>query len=283
MSISTLPALAKQLAVQFGDDSSSGQELIDTLKATVFSGAKTEAQFRSMLLICKQYGLNPILKEIYAYPDRNNGVVPVVGVDGWVSLIHRQALLDGIEFNQSESLVEMKGSKPCPEWIECKIFRKDFDHPVVVREYLDEVFRDNAQPWKSHTKRMLRHKALIQCSRVAFGFSGIYDEDEAANIVRDVTPRHYPDDDFQRFLPIWKSRVEEGKNTSQEIITLASSKAALTEEQISIINSWSKQDADTQCNSGDTGVESVEGELLPSERSTDNVGGKPVQDQATTD
>lgn len=29
---------------------------------------------------------------------------------------------------------------------------------------------------------MLRHKALIQCARVAFGFSGIYDEDEARRI-----------------------------------------------------------------------------------------------------
>ena len=29
---------------------------------------------------------------------------------------------------------------------------------------------------------MLRHKALIQCARIAFGFSGIYDEDEAHRI-----------------------------------------------------------------------------------------------------
>ena len=45
------------------------------------------------------------------------------------------------------------------------------------------------QPWQSHPKRMLRHKAMIQCARLAFGFSGIYDEDEAQRIVeRDVTP-----------------------------------------------------------------------------------------------
>ncbi|OPB31163.1 hypothetical protein [Bartonella sp. AR 15-3] len=29
---------------------------------------------------------------------------------------------------------------------------------------------------------MLRHKAVIQCARYAFGFSGIYDEDEAERI-----------------------------------------------------------------------------------------------------
>jgi len=39
---------------------------------------------------------------------------------------------------------------------------------------------------------MLRHKALIQAVRVAFGFSGIYDEDEAQRIAKpevNVTPR----------------------------------------------------------------------------------------------
>jgi hypothetical protein len=43
---------------------------------------------------------------------------------------------------------------------------------------------------------MLRHKALIQAVRVAFGFSGIHDEDEALDIVeaapkapRNVTPK----------------------------------------------------------------------------------------------
>ncbi len=30
---------------------------------------------------------------------------------------------------------------------------------------------------------MLRHKAMIQCARLAFGFTGIYDQDEAERIV----------------------------------------------------------------------------------------------------
>jgi hypothetical protein len=34
---------------------------------------------------------------------------------------------------------------------------------------------------------MLRHKALIQCARVAFGFSGIYDPDEAERIVETIS------------------------------------------------------------------------------------------------
>lgn len=34
--------------------------------------------------------------------------------------------------------------------------------------------------------RMLRHKSLIQAGRVAFGLSGIYDEDEGRDIIRNV-------------------------------------------------------------------------------------------------
>jgi hypothetical protein len=38
--------------------------------------------------------------------------------------------------------------------------------------------------------RMLRHKALMQCARYAFGFSGVTDDDEAENTpgMRNVTP-----------------------------------------------------------------------------------------------
>jgi hypothetical protein len=34
---------------------------------------------------------------------------------------------------------------------------------------------------------MLRHKAMVQCARLAFGYAGIYDADEADRI-RDITP-----------------------------------------------------------------------------------------------
>jgi hypothetical protein len=37
---------------------------------------------------------------------------------------------------------------------------------------------------------MLRHKAMIQCARIAFGYAGIYDQDEAERIaeVKTVDP-----------------------------------------------------------------------------------------------
>lgn len=64
----------------------------------------------------------------------------------------------------------------------CKIYRKDRRVPTSITEYLTECKR-NTDPWNSHPSRMLRHKATIQCARVAFGFAGIKDPDEAERII----------------------------------------------------------------------------------------------------
>lgn len=145
-------------------------ELIATLKATAFKGNVSDAQMAALLLVSKQYGLNPWVKEIYAFPDRNNGIVPVVGVDGWSRIINQHPQFDGMDFEQDN------------ESCTCVIYRKDRNHPIKVTEWMAECRREGVGPWKSHPKRMLRHKTMIQCARLAFGYTGIYDQDEAERI-----------------------------------------------------------------------------------------------------
>lgn len=164
-------ALAKQFNIQ-GDP----QELVATLKATAFRGNATDAQFNVLMIVATQYGLNPFTKEIYAFPDKNNGITPVVGVDGWARIINSHPQFDGMEFTSD--------AESCT----CKIYRKDRNHPTTVTEYLEECKR-NTQPWNSHPRRMLRHKAMIQAARLAFGFGGIYDEDEAERIETAEAPK----------------------------------------------------------------------------------------------
>lgn len=186
-------ALAKQFNIQ-GDP----QELVQTLKATAFKGNATDAQFNALMIVSTQYGLNPFTKEIYAFPDKQNGIVPVVGVDGWSRIINNHPQFDGMEFKYSEETTTPAGSNTkAHEWVECVIYRKDRSHPIVAREYLNEVYRPPFKgkfgevngPWQSHTKRMHRHKAMIQAARLAFGFGGIYDEDEAQRIQAPETPK----------------------------------------------------------------------------------------------
>ncbi|EFJ1628534.1 phage tail protein [Escherichia coli] len=80
----------------------------------------------TLLIVAEQYGLNPFTREIYAFPDKQNGIIPVVGVDGWSRIINEHPQYDGVEFVYSDKMVRMQGAKvDCPEWIECVIYRKD--------------------------------------------------------------------------------------------------------------------------------------------------------------
>lgn len=178
------------------------EKMLATLKATAFKvpeGEVTNEQMMALLVVADQYGLNPWTKEIFAFPDKKNGIVPVVGVDGWSRIINDHPQSDGFEFRASEKLVTLTDAQSCPEWMEVVIHRKDRSHPIIVREYLDEVYRPlgtykdgnkhKPGPWQTHTKRFLRHKVLIQGARIAYGFGGIYEEDEAERILeRDITP-----------------------------------------------------------------------------------------------
>lgn len=172
-------------------------KMLTILKNTAFkqrgNTVVTNEQMAALLIVADRHGLSPFTKEIYAYDDKG-AIVPVVSVDGWARIINEHPQFNGVEFRYAdEHQTPHDGGKLCPIWCEAIIYRKDRDMPTVVREYLDETYQGPRGqnrvkgPWQSHTKRMLRHKTLIQCARIAFGFAGIYDEDEATRII-DVTP-----------------------------------------------------------------------------------------------
>lgn len=140
-----------------------------TLMSTVFAGASNE-EFAALLLVAEAYKLNPITKELYAFPKKGGGIMPMVSIDGWIRIINEHPQMAGIEW---EDIPDDDGNLVA---IECTIWRKDRpERPVKVIEYLKEC-KQNTDPWNKMPARMLRHKATIQCGRYAFGFSGIYDE-----------------------------------------------------------------------------------------------------------
>ena len=141
----------------------------------------TDNEMATFIAVCADQDLDPLLGEIYPVEQPGSGpmpgrIIPLVGVDGWIKVANRHPEFDGVEFSYSTTSITMDGAKPCPEWCECIIYRKDKNHPTKVREYLDEVFQDEADHWLKTTKRQLRHKALAQTARVAFGLQGVATE-----------------------------------------------------------------------------------------------------------
>lgn len=163
-------SLIAQFASRMGLDP---DKMLPTLKATVFKTDKpiTNEQMAALLIVAEQYHLNPFTRELFAFPDNKGGIVPFVSVDGWARIVNEHPQFDGAEFHYDKDEGAMT----------CVMHRKDRAHPTVVTEYMSECKRNTA-PWNSHPRRMLRHKALIQCARIAFGFAGLYDEDEAERI-----------------------------------------------------------------------------------------------------
>ena len=177
-------------------------KLHQTLKSTVFKGA-TDEEMLTLVVTANTYQLNPLLKELYAFPKKGGGIVPMVGVDGWLKIANRQDNFDGMD-------VEVFGNDKMPTHATCEIFLKNRSHPVKVTEYFDECRRDT-DPWRTMPRRMLRNKVIVQAIRVAFGIGGIFDEDEANDIatVRNVTPQKVATSPPSFILPMIEDSVEE--------------------------------------------------------------------------
>jgi hypothetical protein len=135
--------------------------------------AWTLQDLERLLAACLRYNLSPTGREIFLVPDHTAGApLLVVGVDGWSRLLNEHKQFAGMRFRESVELVD-----GIPAWIECTIHRRDRRVATAVREYLCEV-RGTTTAWITHPRRMLRHKAMVQCARITFGMGDIVDPDE---------------------------------------------------------------------------------------------------------
>lgn len=256
-----LTTLTRTLATKL--DMGDGADLIHTLKATAFKGQVSDAQMTALLVVANQYGLNPWVKEIYAFPDKQNGIVPVVGVDGWSRIMNEHPQFDGIDFEQD--------AESCT----CIIYRKDRTRPIKVTEWMAECRRGTG-PWSSHPRRMLRHKAMIQCARLAFGFGGIYDQDEAERLVEAqpavkhmgaaevVAPAElpsWPADRWAAGLPKWAAGIAQGKPIA-DVLAWLGSKGTVSPEQEAELRAAVQ--AQQQHQQADTGAPALDAEKLAS-------------------
>ena len=105
--------------------------------------------------------LDPLCEEIsfIQYDDGHWQVL--ITIEGCSKLLNQHPQFNGLVFTQADTLID-----GVPEWIECSIYRKDRTVPTTVREYLTEVRGEN-EIWRKMPRRMLRHRALQQCVRLA--------------------------------------------------------------------------------------------------------------------
>ena len=159
------------------------------------TGQWSQHDLQRLLLAAERLGLDPLGGEIYAVPGGPDATGPsllVLGVDGWCRVLNAHPAYQGVEFREGPNRESSAhGTQDAgqavadhgglPAWMECTLHRRDRQVPTTVREYMAEA-RTDSPAWLSHPRRMLRHKALVQCARVAFGLAGLHDPDEARRV-----------------------------------------------------------------------------------------------------
>jgi hypothetical protein len=137
-----------------------------------------------MLRTAREQQLDPLQEEVQAIRFGLGWQVHI-SMEGWLKLLHRHPHFSGITFTPSPE------ETPLPTWMECTIYRSDRAVPTTVREYYQEVKQD-APLWDKMPRRMLRHRTLQQCARVALGVGTI-----GATGDDSVTNDHCPVDDLR--------------------------------------------------------------------------------------
>ena len=153
--LAALPAV-QSMATTYG---LSPEQLVYTFKAIAMPASHSDAEFVACCLVAREHGLNPLTKEIYFMKTKSGTIQPIVSVDGWVRKCNEHPMFDGMEiFDVNDAEGKLTAST-------CIIYRKDRNHPIKVTEWMAECRREGVGPWKSHPRRMLRHKAMIQWSQ----------------------------------------------------------------------------------------------------------------------
>jgi hypothetical protein len=115
----------------------------------------------TLLRMVQSLHLDPLCEEM-GFTQYEDGQWQVfITIEGCSKLLNQHPQFNGLVFAQADTLID-----GVPEWIECAIYRKDRLVPTTVREYLGEVSSENAI-WQKMPRRMLRHRALQQCVRLA--------------------------------------------------------------------------------------------------------------------
>lgn len=118
-----------------------------------------------LLRLASKYQLDLLSDELALLQNQDQTYHPLITIDGWSKLINNHPQCAGMSLSDSTELID-----GIPAWMECTIYRNDRILPIVIKEYLEEVRTDHSS-WQQMPRRMLIHRVIQQCARLALGIS----------------------------------------------------------------------------------------------------------------
>jgi hypothetical protein len=265
-----------------------------TILSSRLSRDMKESEVLAMCSLMKRYHLDPFAGHLYlreTFEGQSSTILPVLKIDGWLTMLNGQEQFDGLEFAYSDEMIpnpldnveDPSAGRKVPVWMEASIFRKDRTRPTVVREYFLEVYQ-NSEAWRAMGCRQLRHKTIIQCSRVAFGLGGLFDEDDISRMLGEqhaeqgdgTTVQSAPNPEKRASATTFVAAdVVEGDNsssTAEDDDELLAASFGDTTEVDSADGSSPEDEAGSQ---SDSAGATSDQEALPEERSEESVVEQP--------
>jgi len=118
-----------------------------------------------LLRLANKYRLDPLSDEISLLQKQDQTYQPFITIDGWSKLMNDHPQYAGMSLRDSTELID-----DIPTWMECTIYRNDRILPIVIKEYYEEVKTDHPS-WQQMPRRILRHRVIQQCARLALSVS----------------------------------------------------------------------------------------------------------------
>jgi hypothetical protein len=118
-----------------------------------------------LLRLANNYRLDPLSDEIALLQNHDQTYQPFITIDGWSKLMNDHPQYAGMSLRDSTELID-----GIPIWMECTIYRNDRILPIAIKEYYEEIKTDHPS-WQKMPRRMLRHRVIQQCARLALGIA----------------------------------------------------------------------------------------------------------------
>jgi RecT family len=156
-----------------------------------------------LLRLANKYQLDPLSDEIALLQNQAQTYQPFITIDGWSKLINNHPQYAGMSLRDSTELID-----DIPAWMECTIYRNDRILPIVIKEYLEEVRTDHPS-WQQMPRRMLRHRVIQQCARLALGISAneVATKIESVKQETNFNEAHIPQTRSRKQIDILKEKL----------------------------------------------------------------------------
>jgi len=192
----------------------------------------SKMEFMLLLFMARQYGLNPLNKEIWAIKYKGSPAQIFVSRDGLLRIAHRSGQFGNMqttcEFEKQEKkprVTFVSKTPPKPYSATCTIWRKDYDKPFKHTVYFSE-YNKNQAVWLEKPAAMLMKCAEVGALRRAFNITGVYSPEE---MPVDKDGSGIEDNNKKGVIDIQKEGDDENRGTNPE----KARKTAKTKEDVS--------------------------------------------------